>query len=63
MKERQGRLDTRWWPAWGQELGGTAVNRLAKRYARDQATLSLRLQALKQNIGDDPDFEETSRIW
>jgi putative transposase len=38
--------------AWlGQELGGTALNQVAKRYDRDQVTVSLGLKALRQRIG------------
>lgn len=37
--------------AWlGQELGGTALNQVAKRYDRDQVTVSLGLKALRQRI-------------
>jgi len=43
--------------AWlGQEVGGTALNQVAKRYGRDQVTLSLGLKALRQKIGQDSEL-------
>jgi hypothetical protein len=36
-----------------QELGGIALNQVAKRYDRDQVTLSLGLKALRQKIAQD----------
>ena len=52
-KERRGAFG-RALVAWlVQELGGTALNQVAKRYDRDQVTLSLGLKALRQKIGQD----------
>lgn len=52
-KERRGSFGRALVACLVQELGGTALNQVAKRYARDQVTLSLGLKALRQKIGQD----------
>jgi putative transposase len=52
-KERRGSFGRALVACLAQELGGTALNQVAKRYGRDQVTLSLGLKALRQKIGQD----------
>lgn len=53
-KERRGSFGRALVACVAQELGATALNQVAKRYDRDQVTLSLGLKALRQKIGQDP---------
>jgi putative transposase len=50
-KERRGSFGRALVACMAQELGGIALNQVAKRYDRDQVTLSLGLKALRQKIG------------
>ncbi len=52
-KERRGSFGRGLVACLGQELGGIALNQVAKRYDRDQVTLSLGLKALRQKIDQD----------
>lgn len=52
-EERRGSFGRGLAACLGQELGGIALNQVAKRYDRDPVTLSLGLKAFQQKIGQD----------
>ena len=55
-KERRGSFGRALVACLVQELGGIALNQVAKRYDRDQVALSLGLKALRQRIGADSEL-------
>ena len=52
-KERRGSLGRLLVAHLGQELGGLKLNEVAKRYGRDQVTLSLGLKRLRERMAED----------